>query len=140
MASLTSQIITHILDEHVHTPCQVYPTLANGVAVLGGGAWALDGAFVPIVPINTIRQRFDIHWLCIEALSVNEVYEIVLYAGAAQTEVGRVRVVKNAAQDGTMNIPMQTPIIDADSKIEAKVATAGGTDTATISIFYHTYD
>ena len=139
MAKLTSQIITRVLDEHIHMPCLVYPTLANGVAVLGGGAWALDGAFVPIVPINTITERFDIHHICIEALSVNEVYEIVLYAGAAQTEIGRVRVVKNAAQDGTMNIPMQTPIIDANSKIEAKVATAGGTDTATLSIFYHTY-
>ena len=139
MVQLSSKVLDHINDEHIHTPCKVYPTLASGEEVLAGAGWAL-GEFKQIVPASTIGQRFDINWLCIEALDANEVFEIVLYYGASDIECGRVRVVKNANLDGTMNIPFQTPILPADSRIQAKVATASGGDTATISIFYHTYD
>jgi len=136
---LSSDAIEHILDEHAHTASQVYPTLAGGVVLTAGAAWTL-GAFAQIVPATTITERFDIHHVCVEGLSANEVYEVVLYYGATDIECGRVRVVKNANLDGTMNIPLQTPILPADSKIRAKVATAGGGDTATVSIFYHIYD
>ena len=93
-----------------------------------GGAQAID----------VIPSDFDVHFLSIENLSANGVYEIVLHA--AGTEIGRVRCTKNAAQDGTVNVPIQTPIIAAYSAITAKVSTdnAAG-DTVTISMFYHTY-
>ena len=127
----------HIVEEHIHKPCQVYPTLANGVAVAGAaGVWTL-GAFVEIVPITRITSQFDIHYISIEALDDNTVYEIVLYA--VEVEIGRVRVVKNAQQDGTMNIPFQCPIIPADTQIQAKSASAAGNSVATISLFYHLY-
>lgn len=135
-----SSLLGHAVNsnEHFHTPCQVYPTLANGVAVgTGVGVWALSAAFVEIVPINTITLPFDIHWLCIEALSANDVFEIVLYA--VEVEIGRVRVVKNAQQDGTMNIPFQDIIIPANAQIQAKSACAAGGESVTLSIFYHTY-
>ena len=127
-----------IINEHMHSNSQVYPTLAGGVAVLGGAGWVL-GNFVPVIPADTIVEPFDVHYVIIEDLSANDIYEIVLYACAAQTEVGRVRVVQSAAMDGTMNIPIQTPVIDANCKIDAKSASASGTDTATISLMYHTY-
>ena len=88
--------------------------------------------------IDVITEDFDIHFLSIEDLSANGVYEIVIYDDG--TEVGRTRVTKNAVQDGTVNAPIQTSIIAAGSVITAKAATdnAAG-DTVTISIFYHTY-
>ncbi len=129
----------HIIEEHVHTPCNVYPTLAGGVAVgTAVGGWNISAAFVEIVPINTITTDFDIHWLCIEDLDDNGTYEIVLYA--VEVEIGRVRVVKNAQQDGTMNIPFQCPIIPANTQIQAKTASSVGTSVVTLSIFYHIYD
>ncbi len=128
--------ILHTLDEHAHKPSKVWPTLANGVVVTAGVAWTL-GAFAEIAAANDIGVAFDIHHISVEALSANEVYEIVLYAGT--TEISRVRVTKNANLDGTMNIPVQCPIEPANTQIQAKVATEGGSDTATISLFYHEY-
>ena len=129
--------IVETLIDHVHHSSKVYPTLANGVAVLSGAAWVL-GNFVEIVPINTITSDFDIHYVSIEGLDANDTYELVLYTGA-DVELGRVRFVKNAVQDGTVNVPFQCNIVDANTQIKAKLATSGGGDTATISVFYHTY-
>ena len=128
----------HIVEEHIHNAGKVYPSLAGGVAVATGGApWALTAGFVQIVPVTTIRSDFDIHYISIEALDDNTVYEIILFA--VSSELGRVRVVKNAQQDGTMNIPFQCAIIPADTQIQAKCASAAGNSVATISIFYHLY-
>jgi hypothetical protein len=140
-AQYTGDALDHINEEHIHSASSVYPTLAGGTSVTsGGGAWALSAGFTQIVPAATIGERFDIHHLSIENISANVVFEIVLYYGASNTECGRVRVTKNAAQDGTMNIPFQTIIMPADSRIQAKVADSGGGNSITISIFYHTYD
>lgn len=126
----------HKLDEHAHKSSKVWPTLANGVVVTAGAAWVL-GAFAEIAAVNDIDTDFDIHHVSIEALSANEVYEIVLYA--VTTEIARVRITKNANLDGTMNVPVQCPVQPANTQIQAKLATEGGSDTATISLFYHEY-
>lgn len=128
--------MVHRLDEHAHKPSKTWPTLADGVVVTAGAAWVL-GSYAEIAAVNDIGTDFDIHHISVEALSANDVYEIVLYA--ATTEIARTRVVKNANQDGTMNIPVQCPIQPANTQIQAKVATASGGDTATISLFYHEY-
>ena len=129
----------HILEEHAHSASMVYPTLANGVTVTEGAAWTL-GAFAQVVPASTIGSAFDIHHVGVENISANGVFELVLYYGAGDTECGRVRFTKNAVQDSVLNIPIQTPIIPLDSKIQAKVASAaGGVKTVDISLFYHIY-
>jgi hypothetical protein len=130
----------HYAEEHIHSPGLVYPTLAAGVTLTCAAvAWTL-GAFATIVPASTIGSEFDIHYLSIEALSANAVYEIVLYYGATDIECGRVRVTKNAVMDGTVNAPFQTPLIPADSQIRGKVASnTGAADTVDLSVFYHTY-
>ncbi|HEA52315.1 hypothetical protein, partial [Marinobacter antarcticus] len=106
----------HKLDEHAHKSSKVWPTLANGVVVTAGAAWVL-GAFAEIAAVNDIAVDFDIHHISVEALSANEVYEIVLYA--ATVEIARVRVTKNANLDGTMNVPVQCPIQPANTQIQA---------------------
>ena len=129
--------IYHI-EEHNHQVGRTYPTLANGVTVTAGAAWTL-GAFVEIVPASTITSEFDIHYISVESLSANEVYELHLFYGAGDTFAGAVRFVKNAAVDAIVNAPFMTPLIPANSRIRAKIATAGGGDTADISVFYHEY-
>ncbi len=131
----SDQLIQKTLD-HFHSASQVYPTLAVGVNVTGGAQWTL-GNYAEIVPAATIGQEFTIHWLSIEDLDTNAVYEIVLYA--ATTEIGRVRVTKNANLDGTMNIPFQTNDIAPGTQIQAKVAdsSGGGGAVVKVAIVYH---
>lgn len=132
----SAMAILHILNEHAHVHSEVYPTLANGEDVVSGAAWVL-GVFKEIVPVNTINEVFDIHYISIEELSANDVYELVLYA--ATVEIGRVRFIKNAVQDGTVNVPFQCDMQPANTQIQAKLATSSGGDTARISLFLHRY-
>lgn len=132
---------THQLIHHIHGDTEVYPTLAAGVVVTGAaGAWG-EGAFAEIVPASTITTAFDIHWVNVEALSGNDTFELSLYYGASDTECARIRLVQTAAQSATLQHQMMTPVIPANSRIRAKLASlGGGSDTATVSIQYHTYD
>ena len=138
---IASTSIDHIIDEHIHSPSLVYPTLAAGIVVTSAaGAWNLSAAFVPVVAAGVITERFDIHHISLELLSANAVYELHLFWGVANTFAGSCRFTKNAVMDGTQNAPMQTIVIPAGSQIDAKIADSAGASAATISLFYHTYD
>ena len=131
----------HIIQDHIHGSSCVYPTLAVGTTVTGHAtAWTLGAAFQEVIPASTIGSPFDIHHIDVEGISADGTYELVLYA--VETEIGRVR----ASFSGIANsialasVPFQCKIQDADTQIQAKVASSsGGEDTITISLHYHTY-
>jgi hypothetical protein len=133
------------IREHLHEETQVYPTLADCVTVTSGaGDWQL-GSFTQIVPINTITQEFDIHQIFVEDYNTSDkTYELVLYQGDNDVEIGRMRFRVN---DGTpvgrtlsSGGQFQTPLILENKRIRAKLAIEdGGSKTACISIRYHTY-
>ena len=132
----------NILRKHTHSASKVYPTLANGITVTGAaGAWTL-GAFAVIVPANTIPSIFDIHHINISAYNANDVFELVLYSGpdGSEVEIGRVRFTRISNVGASPHVLFISPLIAANSQIKAKIATQAGTsNTATISIMYHTY-
>lgn len=131
----------HHIEEHNHSPSLCYPTLVDGVPVTAGAAgppWVL-GAFTEIVPALAIGDEFDIHFISIEDLDDVTVYELHLYYGAGDTFCGSVRFTKTANLEGTQNVNFMTPLIPADSRIRAKLASDAGGSIATISIMYHTY-
>jgi len=130
--------ITHTLEEHAHAISKVYPTLAGGVTATAGASWVL-GSLVEVVPASTITDDFDIHAIDVEDISANDTYELVLYQGAGDTEVGRIRFVRTAVQSATQNTIIQTPIVPANARIRAAVASAAGSNDVTISLRYHTY-
>lgn len=132
----SAMAVLHTLNEHAHSPSKVYPTLATPENVVAGAAWVL-GAFKEIVPVGGITEDFDIHFVSIEGISANDNYELVLYA--VTTEIGRVRFVKNAGIAPTINVPIQCPIIPANTQIQAKLASATGGSDVDISLFYHGY-
>lgn len=128
-------------DEHFHSASKVYPTGAGGTVITShADAWTL-GNFVEIVPINTITEDFDIHWVNIEGVSADGVYEIVLYA--TTTEIGRMRFTATDIANATFlaERKMQTQIQLKNTQIQAKVMTsnAAQADTVTVSLHYHTY-
>jgi len=132
----------HTLAEHAHGASKCYPTLLVGVNVLAGVAgppWVL-GNFVEIIPASTIGEPFDIHWLVIEAITSDAIYELVLYA--ATTEISRVRFSGEAGVAGTVSfspIPTLMDIQLPNTQIQAKLGCSAGAETATISVLYHTY-
>jgi len=129
----------HTIEEHLHSASKVYPTGAGGVTVTSGGQWTL-GNYAQVVPINTITSPFDIHFVNIEGANDDTTYELVLYA--ATTEIGRIRFTTVDIANARMfpSIPMQTPVIAANSQIQAKVMSSTvGADTVTISLYYHIY-
>jgi hypothetical protein len=129
-----------VLEEHAHSASKCYPTLAGGVTVTGAAGAQTLGAFQEIVPANTITDDFDIHYLNIEDASADDQYELVLYA--VTTEIARVRFIVDTSVfgGGLPALPVQSDIIPKNTQIQAKLATAGGgSDTATISLHYHTY-
>ncbi len=128
----------HILEEHIHKPSKVWPPLANGIAVAGAaGGWGLSASFTEIAAPNDISSDFDIHFISVEDLDDVTVYEIVLYA--VEVEIARVRVARTANQDSTTQVPIQTPMIPANTQIQAKIASAAGNSVATIALHYHEY-
>ena len=129
-----------ILEEHAHNKQKVYPTGAGGVTVTAAaGAWTL-GAFAEIIPASTLSDDFDIHWMTIEGASAADTYELVLYV--EEEEIARSRFVVLGTPANLIIPPkrLQTPILAANSQIQAKLMTAGGgSDTCTISLEYHEY-
>ncbi len=129
-----------IMEEHVHSISNCYPTLAGGVTITGAaGAWTL-GDFVEIVPVDTITDDFDIHYITVEGASASDTYEIVLYA--ATTEIARVRIsFIDIANSMTLpSVPIQMRIQPDGTQIQAKCASSsGGSDTIKISLHYHIY-
>ena len=132
-------------DTHVHAASNVYPTLATGVTVTKAAAsWGLAsvGAFVVVVPTNTITDPFDIHGLNFENVPDNGTYEIILYAGpnGSEQEIGRARFTRTAASDIELEAPFQTVINAANTQIKAKMGGSNASaSSATFSIRYHVY-
>lgn len=133
----------HAMFDHAHKAMDVFPTGAAGEVVTAGnvGAWDL-GAFAVIVPTNGITADFDIHFAVVEVMDANATYELVLFSGAdaSEVEIAHVRFVRVTNQVRSVHIPIQTPIIAANTQIKAKLMTSSGAaDSATISLAYHLY-
>ncbi len=135
--------LAHIMDEHAHKAAMVHPTLADGVVVTAtANDWTDLGAFAVIAATNAITSDFDIHFVNVEGVSANGIYELVLYSGAdaSEVEIARARFGKTTNQDGPSQISIQTPIVPANTQIKAKLASDNAVaDTATISIELHVY-
>jgi hypothetical protein len=128
---------------NIDTLIQVYPTLANGIDVVSANAdWTL-GAFTQIVPASTIGSDFHIHGVIIEALNRDAVFELVLYYGAGDTEVARMRWAQAGGFFGNAFLDTITGTqIPADSRIRAKFASSNGAAqiaTVRISLRYAVY-
>lgn len=131
--------IAHTLEEHVHKEARCYPNLANGITMTAGaGAWNL-GTITEIIPASTITDDYDIHYISVEDISANDVYQIILYYGSGDVFAGETRFTRSSVQSNTFHIPIITPVMPANDRVRAQLASASGNNNAVISLFYHTY-
>jgi hypothetical protein len=131
--------------DDAYAPVFVYPTLAAGATVVTPVAnWTL-GNLATVVPINTIHNPFLIHIVTIETLTAvgpdtpDGVYELVIYAGPADSEVARVRFSITGGFFGNSVYRLPSALVPANSVVKAALAAStggGGAKTATISIAY----
>lgn len=134
-----SYTLLELIEEHVHSAAKVYPTGAAAITVTAGNAapWRL-GNYAEIIPAGTVSLPFDIHFINVETCTVNTTYELVLYAST--TEIGRLRFYRTNLREPGSGKPIKTPIVVANTQIQAKLATAtGNADQIQITIGYHTY-
>ncbi len=135
--------LAHSVDDHIHSAAKAIPSGSAGITVTAGDSEAWDlGAFAVVVATNAISEDFDIHYVVVEVMSANATYELVLYAGAdgSEVEIARTRVVRVTNQVRSFDLPIQTPMMQGNTQIKAKLmSSTGATDALTISLYYHNY-
>lgn len=129
-----------VMEEHLHSISKAYPSLSDGVSIESGGVWTLSAAFIELIPADEIGEDFDIHWLIIETVTDDEMYELVFYN--VETEISRVRWSSDLAAGGrviSVPIPTLMQIQPKNSQIQCKLASSGDTETVVVSVLYHVY-
>ena len=129
--------------QHVHNTARVYPTMAAGVPIEAGdtvGGWDL-GAVTQIIPATTIDAPYDLHWVNIENMTHNGIYELVLYAGDPDVEIARVRFARTDNFTKREALFVESAVIAADARVRGAVACsdAGAGRIVTVSLGYHRY-
>lgn len=140
----TTQSIMHILDEHFHSVGKCYPESAAPVTIPndGGGAWTA-GTKTTVIPAGTVGDMFDIHFVVMTNISNADVYQLVLYAGdaLAEVEIARIPFADTGAFVSSAELPTQTPLIDAGTRISASLESASGNIAYSVDLYlmYHEY-
>lgn len=131
----------HILNEHVHSAAEVTPSGEAGKTLTcgSGSPWDL-GTPVEVIATGDTTKDFDIHFIDVEAMSADAVYEIILYNDT--TEIGRKKIASIGIPATAVfnSVPIQTPIQPAGSVINAAVRSdSGNADTLVVSFSHHPY-
>jgi len=128
-----------LMVEHAHEVQSAYPLLDSPVALPAeGDAWVW-GALTTIVPINTIGTDYQLHSLSISAMSANASFAIRLSYGADDTLFAYAILTRGGVQIASVVIPVQGPIVPANSIFTAQLADSIGTSTLAMKIAYHAH-
>lgn len=133
----------YIVERHIHSPTKLYPTLVNAKVInkVNSDAWGLDADPVEVIPVNTITNPFDIHFINIGAISNLDEYELLLFKGINPVEVEIARVSFDRSSTQTEgSIPVQTELLAANTRISAKLTSkAALSRSISIKLYYHEY-
>ena len=139
---MTTEQANQLLEAsyHFQNERKVYPNLAAGVDVVSANADWTYGAYATVVPANTINNDFHIVAVVIEACDRDAVFQLELYKGVTDKIVTAVRFTVDQGFYGNMVYVLGSGEIDADSQVEARVASNNGAAeqaTVTISVVYY---
>ena len=129
-----------LLVAHIHEEGKVYPTLVAGVPVVSTNTnWEL-GALSTIVAAGAILTDYRLHAISLENADKDAVYELVIYQGADDVEVCRIRFAVVGGFFGNSYYVLTGPLVPGAARLRAAVACStglAGVWTVTISIAYH---
>ena len=132
-----------VLEEHFHSPSEVYPRLANPVTLTkAAGAWAAFPVPTEIVPANIITEDFDVHFISVSGISANGDYLLCLYEGSSgvETSLAEFDFSRTAVQSQEGSQPVTTRVMEKNSRVSAALSSGNAAqDTANIKVRYHTY-
>ena len=133
----------YILLKHIHGASKVYPTLADELVInkVNASAWGLDALPTQIIPAATITNPFDIHFINIGAISANDEYELLLFKGAAASEIEIARVsFDRSVTVSEGSIPVMTELLPANTRVSAKLTSkATSARNTSVKLHYHEY-
>lgn len=113
----------------------VYPTLADGAAIVSANTDWTFGAYAEVVPANTIANPFHVMIVSIEACDRDAVFELQLYQSAADEVVTSIRFAVDGGFYGNQVYDIKSAEIPANARVRARVASSNGTaQVATIAI------
>lgn len=143
-AAIAAAVAAERVDDHVHSPQLIYPSLANPLSITsttGGGTWT-PGADTEIIPINTIASIYDIHFISIATVDTNSNIQIDFYKGAngAGAHIFSISATRITSTLRSFSLPVTCPQLPANTRIYAKMA--DNNDAGVICTFkpwYHVY-
>ena len=129
--------------DHTHQPQQVAPDGAPAITLTSGaGVYTLGAFSTDIIVAAAIPNKFDIHGIDIEDPNANAEYQIQLYGtvgGVADTLVGKCTFTRTNATTVSRSTTMQTPKLDAGSRLRAKMMDSVGSKTCNVKVWFHEY-
>jgi hypothetical protein len=129
---------------HVHSPSICYPRDADSAtltAVNDGNTWS-EGSKVEIIPVNTINDPFDIHFVLLGDISANSEYVVKLYYGGVGSETfwGECAFTRDTNKVRGSQIPIQGPPVPANARISASLLSENNNgETVDIKLYTHSY-
>jgi hypothetical protein len=134
--------LAYNLEEHFHSTQKVAPNLANAIAVsANAAAWTYGNLSNDIIAAAGVASPFDIHGVAIDNMNANDEYQLALVktVAAVDTVISEVTFVRTSPQLTSLHIAIQTPLIEANAQIRAKLASKAGSSTCNVKVRYHTY-
>jgi len=134
-----------IAARHLNAVSYVYPSLADGVLLTAAaGAWAMPDpiTYTTILPANQVPFDYVLHFVSIEAISDNDVYQLFLYSGAdgEETQITAKRFVRTDKRDSVFGLKIAMPIQKANTPIKGILACKSASQyTARVSLEYYPY-
>lgn len=131
-----------VLLEHAHSQQKLAPSDAAPVTLASAASAWVQGTIVQLLAAGAETSDYDVHWVTVSGITANADYEIVLYAGAAaaEVEIGRCAVTRNAVQSQEGNVAMMTPLQPGGTRLSASISSStAGTEGAKVKVAYHTY-
>jgi hypothetical protein len=128
------QAATKVLVAPLYGAGFVYPTMTRGAAVVSANAnWAL-GSVALVMPAGHVPQSYRLDAIVVETLDRAAVFELVLYQGADDAEVSRIRLC------GVGYYILTGALVPGGARLRAALASSNGAAeiaTVRISVCYH---